>query len=48
MDVPRPSDCGEGSDDTKAERLVRDAIYALQKAGPDSKAARLRRAILRD
>jgi hypothetical protein len=32
----------------KLERLVWDAIYALQKAGLDSEAARLRRAIQRD
>lgn len=30
------------------ERLVWDAVYALQKAGADSEAARLRRAISRD
>ena len=29
----------------KAERLVWDAIYALQKAGLDKEAARLRRAM---
>jgi len=31
----------------KLERLVWDAIYALQKAGLDSEAARLRRSIQR-
>ena len=31
----------------KLERLVWDAVYALQKAGLDSEAARLRRAIER-
>lgn len=31
----------------KLERLVWDAIYSLQKAGLDSEAARLRRAIER-
>lgn len=29
----------------RLERLVRDAIYALQKAGGDNEAGRLRRAI---
>jgi hypothetical protein len=32
----------------KLQRLVWDAVYALQKAGLDSEAARLRRAIERD
>ena len=31
----------------KLERLVWDAIYALQKAGLDAEAARLRRAVQR-
>lgn len=29
----------------RLERLVWDAVYALQKAGPDSEAARLRRSL---
>jgi hypothetical protein len=32
----------------KLERLVWDAVYALQKAGLDSESARLRRAIERN